>query len=72
MNVICVILNAVKCQIELYKKLRNVFFTGTFYRTESFEEENAGNASVLNNGKGNMAEWTVVSTDKKKAVGLIM
>ena len=65
-------LNAVKCQIELYKKLRNVFFTGTFYRTESFEEENAGNASVLNNGKGNMAEWTVVSTDKKKAVGLIM
>ena len=65
-------LNAVKCQIELYKKLRNVFFTGTFYRTESFEEENAGNASVLNNGKGNRAEWTVVSTDKKKAVGLIM
>lgn len=65
-------LNAVKCQIELYKKLRNVFFTGTFYRTESFEEENAGNASVLNNGKGNRAELTVVSTDKKKAVGLIM
>ena len=27
---------------------------------------------LYTSGKGNRAEWTVVSTDKKKAVGLIM
>lgn len=47
--------NEVKRQIELYKEWRDVFQYGTFYR----------------NRRQNICEWTVVSKDKKRAVGMI-
>ncbi|MCI5523542.1 MAG: alpha-galactosidase [Spirochaetia bacterium] len=50
---------AVKAQIELYKKWRSVLQTGDFYRGRSFYS-------------GNITEWTCVSKDKTKAVGMLM
>lgn len=48
-------LTAIKSQIEIYKKFRECMQFGNFYR-----------------GKfGNVVEWTVVSKDKKQAVGMI-
>ncbi len=48
-------LSAIKEQIETYKKFRECMQFGDFYR-----------------GKfGNVVEWTVVSKDKKQAVGMI-
>lgn len=61
-------LAAIKAQIELYKQWREVLQHGTFYRGRGFEGEN----SALLCGDGNSLEWTCVSKDKKKAVGLIM
>ncbi|MBQ7507656.1 MAG: alpha-galactosidase [Lachnospiraceae bacterium] len=49
-------LEAVRAQIALYKKWRKTLQFGTFYRGRN----------------GNLHEWTVVSGDKKKAVGLLM
>lgn len=49
--------DAVKEQVAIYKKWRDVYFFGNFYRGRSY---------------GNVHEWTVVSPDKDKAVGLIM
>jgi alpha-galactosidase len=64
-------LAAIKTQIELYKNWRDVFQTGNFYRTTSFED-NQANSSVLRDGKGNQLQWCVVSQDKRKAVGMMM
>jgi alpha-galactosidase len=48
-------LSAIKEQIEIYKKFRECMQFGDFYR-----------------GKfGNVVEWTVVSKDKKQAVGMV-
>ena len=44
-------------QIELYKKWREVLQYGTFYRGRS---------------GGNIYEWTCVSPDRKKAVGMVL
>ena len=44
-----------KAQILLYTVWREVFQSGQFYRTRT----------------GNLHEWTVVSPDKKRAVGMI-
>ena len=49
-------LNMVKAQVEQYKKWRDVYFNGDFYRGRN----------------DNIHEWTVVSKDKKRAIGLIM
>lgn len=49
-------LEAVKAQVALYKKWRDVMQQGTFYRGRN----------------DNLHEWTVVSEDKKKAVGMLM
>ena len=46
----------IRKQIELYKKWRDVFFNGTFYRSRT----------------GNVHEWCVVSPDKKRAAGMIL
>ena len=59
---------AIKAQIELYKQWREVLQKGTFYRGRCFHGEN----SALEYNDGNSMEWTCVSEDKKKAVGLIM
>ena len=47
---------AVAVQVALYKEWRDVLQWGDFYRGRN----------------GNLHEWTVVSKDKKKAVGMIM
>ena len=49
-------LNAIKLQIALYKEWRDVLQYGTFYRGRS----------------GNLYEWTCVSEDGKRAVGMIL
>ena len=46
----------VKVQVELYKQWRDVMQFGTFYRLST----------------DRLVSWTVVSPDKKKAVGMIM
>lgn len=48
---------AIKAQIELYKKWRDVLQFGTFYRGRS---------------DGHAYEWTCVSPDKSKAVGMVL
>lgn len=53
-------LDAIKTQIEIYKKWRDVLQFGRFYRTRNF----ADNSPVQ--------EWTCVSPDKKRAIGFIM
>lgn len=53
-------LDAIKAQIEIYKKWRDVLQFGRFYRTRNF----ADNSPVQ--------EWTCVSPDKKRAIGFIM
>ncbi len=50
---------AIKSDIEDYKKWRDTFFFGSFYRGKNIDS-------------GNEMEWTVVSPDKSKAVGLYM
>ncbi|MCR5345369.1 MAG: alpha-galactosidase [Lachnospiraceae bacterium] len=49
-------LETVKAQVAQYKKWREVYFNGDFYRGRC----------------GNFHEWTVVSKDKKRAIGLVM
>lgn len=49
-------LKAIKAQIALYKEWREVLQFGTFYRGRS----------------DNLYEWTCVSEDKKRAVGMIL
>lgn len=61
-------LDAVKKQIAQYKAWRDVLQYGSFYRGRSFE----GEVSALRNGAGNITEWTCVSKDKEKAVGMIV
>ena len=48
---------AIKAQIEVYKKWRDVLQYGTFYRGRS---------------DGHAYEWTCVSPDKSKAVGMVL
>ena len=47
----------IKGQVELYKQWREVLQFGTFYRGRT---------------QGNIVEWTCVSPDKKKAVGMVL
>ena len=53
----------VKRQVEVYKKFRKVFQYGQMYRGRTFRNSY---------GNENVTEWTVVSPDKEKAVGLIV
>lgn len=65
-------LEAVKAQIALYKEWREVLQTGTFYRGRTFADNARGAESVLRQSDGNITEWTCVSKDRKKAVGLLL
>lgn len=49
----------VKLQVALYKEWRDTVFFGDFYRSRNFDNSNFN-------------EWTIVSKDKKNAVGLLM
>ena len=62
-------LSAVKEQISLYKKWREVLQFGTFYRGRSFSTKGY---SALENNDENCMEWTCVSSDRSKAVGFVM
>ncbi len=61
-------LAAIKAQISLYKEWRNVLQFGTFYRGRSLGSSD----EVLGHEFGNMTEWTCVSDDREKAVGMLM
>lgn len=69
---------AIKAQIALYKEWREVLQFGTFHRGRSFTEAglhyHAGlqGSSVLKNTGCNLMEWTCVSPDKEKAVGMLL
>lgn len=65
-------LAAIKAQIELYKKWRSVLQFGSFYRGRNAHQGISGSESVLMKSTGNITEWTCVSEDKNKAVGMIM
>ena len=65
----------IKAQIELYKQWREVLQWGRFYRGRSFHVSpfySSNTGSVLDNGADNTMEWTCVSQDGTKAVGLLM
>ncbi|MGN0350096.1 MAG: alpha-galactosidase [Roseburia sp.] len=63
-------LAAIKAQIALYKEWRSVLQFGSFYRGRSFF---AGDQVYrMDESAGNVTEWTCVSKDKKKAVGMLM
>ncbi|MCM1026770.1 MAG: alpha-galactosidase [Roseburia sp.] len=65
-------LAAVKEQIALYKKWREVLQFGDFYRGRSFAgESGSGYHSALGAGVQNTMEWTCVAPDGKRAVGLL-
>lgn len=62
---------AVKAQIALYKEWRDVLQWGSFYRGRSFYD-GKGDASCLMQLPGNQMEWTCVSADQTRAVGMLM
>lgn len=67
--------NALREQIDLYKKWRDILHNGNFYRGRSFGAPvRAGfsNGSVLSDFEHNITEWTCVSKDKEHAVGVLV
>jgi alpha-galactosidase len=71
---------AVKAQIAMYKKWREVMQFGRFYRSKSMndsrscdgDELGGSGISALEPLPGNEISWTVVSPDKSKAVSMTM
>lgn len=62
---------AVQAQIALYKEWREVLQWGEFYRGRSFFD-GTKDTGCLMQLPGNYMEWTCVSVDKTKAVGMLM
>lgn len=63
----------IKAQIALYKKWREVLQFGDFYRGRNFAAESGtGYHTAIGAGSSNTMEWTCVSPDRKKAVGLLL
>ncbi len=65
-------LAAIKAQIALYKEWREVLQTGTFYRGRTFHDSTDGPESCISQTAGNVLEWSCVSEDKKRAVGMVL
>lgn len=69
-------IDEIKKEIALYKAYRSVMQYGTFYRGGKGPAKayTSASNSVLSNapGYGNLTEWTVVSKDKKTAVGMML
>jgi len=63
-------LDAVKGQIALYKRWREVLQFGDFYRGRGFAGE-TGHSAIGVTGDGNTLEWTCVAPDRKRAVGML-
>lgn len=63
-------------QIARYKEWRDVFFHGSFYRGRSFSGTiTASPAAPVSDGapaNSNIMEWTVVSEDRSRAVGMLL
>lgn len=60
----------IKEQIAVYKKWRDVLQFGDFYRGRSFSEE--GRHTAIGFGGQNVMEWTCVSPEGERAVGMLM
>lgn len=67
-------LDAIKVQIALYKRWREVLQLGQFYRGRTVSDGMGAfqGESVLAKQPGNVTEWTCVSADKQYAVGFLM
>ena len=71
---------AVKAQIAMYKKWREVMQFGRFYRSRSMNDSRSCDGdvlgacgySVLDSLPGNDISWTVVAPDKTRAVSMTM
>lgn len=63
-------LAAVKEQIALYKKWREVLQFGDFYRGRNFAEGSGYHTAIGLNNQNTM-EWTCVAQDKSRAVGML-
>ena len=68
---------AIKAQIELYKEWREVLQWGDFYRGKGnaslpMVTASTSGAAAVPYSSDNYAEWTCVSKDKEKAVGMVM
>ena len=68
---------AIKAPIELYKEWREVLQWGDFYRGKGSAampqvSASMSGAAAVPFESGNFSEWTCVSSDKKKAVGMVM
>ena len=64
-------LAAVQKQISLYKRWREVLQFGDFYRGRSFAGESGYHSAIGVTGAQNTMEWTCVSPDREKAVGML-
>ncbi len=62
----------VKEQIALYKKWRPVLQFGKFYRGRTFSEGTGGSHTAIGYGGQNIMEWTCVSRDGARAVGMLL
>ena len=58
--------------IRLYKEWRNVLQTGDFYRQDGGSAGGRAWQPVAVNGFSKVHQWTCVSKDKKRAVGLVL
>ena len=65
-------LSAIKKQIALYKQWREVLQYGEFYRGRSFAGGSGYHSAIGITGAGNTMEWTCVSPDRKRAVGMLL
>lgn len=65
-------LEAIRQQIALYKQWRGVLQHGSFYRGRGMGSGGREEFSALRASDANVLEWTCVSADKKRAVGLLM
>ncbi|MCR5214304.1 MAG: alpha-galactosidase [Eubacterium sp.] len=79
-------LSQIKSQISEYKEYRQVFQFGQIYRGRTFTGTSglpgidhglsmggsSVSGSILTKNNNNVTEWTVVSPDKKKAVGMLI
>ena len=63
---------AVKAQVAMYKKWREVMQFGRFYRQACISDSTAHGFSVLEPLPGNDISWTVVAPDKTRAVSMTM
>ena len=65
-------LAAIKKQIALYKRWREVLQFGDFYRGRGFAGDSGYHSAIGVTGAQNTMEWTCVSPDRKKAVGMLL